>query len=115
MEDKDIREKVCARIQGLRSALGVTQAIFAEKVGLSEEYIRKLELRKNTPSVESLFKIAKGLNLSIHDLLDFDQLKTERNEAMDTILIMLQTRKPEDIKLLHEVGLKIFEGLDKQK
>ena len=112
---EDIREKICARIQGLRSALGVTQSVFAEKVGLSEEYIRKLELRKNTPSVESLFKIAKGLNLSIHDLLDFDQAKIERNESLDSIIILLQTRNPEDIKLLHEVGLKIFEGLDKQR
>ncbi|MBI5788792.1 MAG: helix-turn-helix transcriptional regulator [Candidatus Schekmanbacteria bacterium] len=111
----DLREKICAKIFGLRKALNLTQSGFAEKVGLSEEYIRKMELRKSTPSLESLFKIADALNLSIYDLIDFDQPKPERDEALNSVITLLQTRSPEDIKLLHEVGLKIFEGLDRHE
>jgi transcriptional regulator with XRE-family HTH domain len=112
---KDLREKICGRIRGLRKALDLTQSAFAERVGLSEEYIRKIELRKSLPSLESIVKIANGLNLSVNELLDFEQARAERNEVLDSIITLLQTRASEDIKLLHEVGLKIFEGLDRQK
>jgi len=111
----DLREKVCGRIHGLRKALDITQSAFAEKVGLSEEHIRKIERRKSMPSLESIVKIANGLNMSVNELLDFNQDKTDRDAALDSIITLLQTRNSEEIKLLHEVGLKIFEGLDGQK
>ena len=113
---EDLREHICTKIRGLRKALQLTQSQFAEKVGLSEEHIRKIERRKSTPSLEALFKIANGLNLSINELLDFDeQHGAGKNKALNSMLTLLQTRSQEEIKLLHEVGVKIFGELDRQK
>ena len=112
---KNLREHICTKIKGLRKALKLTQFKFAEKVGLSEEHIRKIEQCRTTPSLEAITKIAGRLNLSLHDLLDFDKHKKNRDAALDSINTLLETRKPEDIKLLHEVGVKIFEGLDRLK
>ena len=113
---EDLREQICAKVRGLREALQISQSLFAEKVSLSEEHIRKIEHCKSTPSLEALFKIADGLNLSIHELLDFDeQPSADKNKALNSMNTLLQTRSQEDIKLLHEVGVKIFNELDRQK
>gem|GEM_PF-1484652 len=61
---------ICKRIKKRRAELDMTQEDLAEKVGVSRVYIGYVEQGRNTPSLEILEKIAKGLKTKLSDLLE---------------------------------------------
>ena len=52
-----------------RENLGLTQNEVAERAGLDRNYIGMVERGERNPSYLSLIKIAKGLNLTVHQLI----------------------------------------------
>lgn len=60
---------ICKRIKKYRSDRGLTQEDLAEKVGVSRVYIGYVEQGRNTPSLETLEKIAKALKIKITEIL----------------------------------------------
>lgn len=56
-----------------RKLVGLTQEALAFKVGKHQTYIGKLETGKANPSLELLFCITRALNITLHDLFDFDK------------------------------------------
>ena len=52
-----------------RENLGLTQNEVAEKAGLDRNYIGMVERGERNPSYLSLIKIAKGLNLTVYQLI----------------------------------------------
>ncbi|MEG0823814.1 MAG: helix-turn-helix transcriptional regulator [Erysipelotrichaceae bacterium] len=68
------REELLIRVGDLikskRILLGLTRAQAAKRSNLNEVYYRDVERGNRNLSLLSLEKIAKGLNLSVRDLLD---------------------------------------------
>ncbi len=62
--------KVGKRILFYRKNLGVSQEKFAEMVGLNRTYIGKLELGIQIPTIATIEKITKSLNISFCDFFD---------------------------------------------
>lgn len=56
-------------IRDKREALGLTQIEVAEKAGLDRNYIGMVERGERNPSYLSLIKIAKGLNMTVDQLI----------------------------------------------
>ncbi len=56
-------------IREKREALGLTQIEVAEKAGLDRNYIGMVERGERNPSYLSLIKIAKGLNMTVDELI----------------------------------------------
>lgn len=56
-------------IREKREALGLTQIEVAEKAGLDRNYIGMVERGERNPSYLSLIKIAKGLNMTVDQLI----------------------------------------------
>lgn len=56
-------------IREKREALGLTQIEVAEKAGVDRNYIGMVERGERNPSYLSLIKIAKGLNLTVDQLI----------------------------------------------
>ena len=52
-----------------RENLGLTQNEVAERAGLDRNYIVMVERGERNPSYLSLIKIAKGLNLTVYQLI----------------------------------------------
>ena len=52
-----------------RENLGLTQNEVAERAGLDRNYIGMVERGERNPSYLSLIKIAKGLNLTVYQLI----------------------------------------------
>ena len=52
-----------------RNSAGFSQEKLAEKAGLSTVFISRIERGKESPSVDSLVKIARALKIKVRDLV----------------------------------------------
>ena len=65
----DITDNLGLRLKDKRKGLGLTQAELARQSGLEQALISKMEQGKHQPRFTTLSKVAKGLNLSVTELL----------------------------------------------
>ena len=75
---------LCNNIKSLRLSKNMTQAKFAEKIGLSVEAIRNIEHQKYTPSATTIDAICNKFNLSPVDLL-VPTMSEEQNSIINAI------------------------------
>ena len=68
----DMRQLVGRNFARLRAASGLTQEQLAERCGLSQQYLSKLEGGKRNPTVVTLYEIAQGLGVSHVELVRED-------------------------------------------
>lgn len=68
----DLYDRISKNIKKYRKEANITQAILAEKIGVSHEFIRRIESEKGkkTFSVETIYKISLALNISIDKLFE---------------------------------------------
>lgn len=71
-----------------RRKKGMTQKELAEKTGLSRSFISQIENNSNTPSNDSLFKIAQVLGISVELLKDNEKnyVKDEDSELVNLLI-----------------------------
>lgn len=98
-------EKLGLRIKDLRELSNLTQAQLGEKADISRNYISSIENGRYSPSIESLKKIAKSLDVTLLQLLD------NRVETMENRVGVEYERLTELFKDIPENQLKIAEGL----
>ena len=104
--------EISKKIRELRKALKLTQGQFAELVHLSEDSVGKIERGVGgIPTIETLKKIADALKIPIEDLIypAKKQAPHKQSKELAELTAYLQTRPPADIKLIHELALRIFE------
>lgn len=63
------QEQIGKNIKLARKQAGLTQAEVSEKVGIHINYFARVERGEKRPSIETLLKIAKILNVKSSDLL----------------------------------------------
>lgn len=70
--DVDIYSIIAINIKKYRILNGMTQATLAEKIGVSHEFIRRIESKKGqkTFSIETIYKISLVLNITMNDLFN---------------------------------------------
>lgn len=70
----DLYEAIAINIKKYRKEANITQAELSERVGVSHEFIRRIESKKGakTFSVDTLYKISLALGIDIKELFDFD-------------------------------------------
>ena len=61
----NIYEQIAQNIKKYRKQVGITQAVLAEKVGVSHEFIRRIESKKGVKSfsVDTIWKIYVALDI----------------------------------------------------
>jgi len=57
-------------VRHLREAIGLSQEKLAEKSGLHRTYIGSIERTEKVPSLLTILKIAKALNVHVSQLID---------------------------------------------
>jgi transcriptional regulator with XRE-family HTH domain len=62
-------EKIAMRIKKLRAKRQLTQATLAKRAGISHGYLARLETGRQDPTITTLAKIAKGLKVSLIELV----------------------------------------------
>jgi len=89
------------KIKEQRKRMGLSQAELAEKVGLHEKQIYRLESGKNSPSFHTVLKIIHELDMDVR-ILDINNLKNF-NPLKDEILSLLETSNDSDLVLYRNV------------
>lgn len=74
LSEEALRQQLGAAIRERRKALGLTLAEMARRTNVSLGYLSQIELGKNSASVETLYRIALGLQMRVGDL--FHSLQT---------------------------------------
>ena len=70
----NIYEQIARNIKKYRHEAGITQAVLAERVGVSHEFTRRIESKKGvkTFSVDTIWKISLALNIEVGKLFEID-------------------------------------------
>ncbi len=68
-----ISKNFAKRIKSLRKKYCFSQESFAEKCGVDSSYIGRLERMERSPSLDTLARIADGLGVKVHDLINFEK------------------------------------------
>lgn len=79
MYEVNIYEQVAKNIKKYRQEAGSTQAELAEAIGVSHEFVRRIESKKGkkTFSFQTIWNISKVLNVSLDKLaeINLDEFK----------------------------------------
>ena len=70
MSPQTERIDIAANVRRLRKSQGLTQMRLAERSGLCQSWISRLERRAENPSIATLQRLASGLQVDVRDLLD---------------------------------------------
>lgn len=70
----NIYDQIARNIKKYRTEAKLTQAVLAEKVGVSHEFIRRIESKKGakTFSVDTIWKISLALDIDPGKLFEID-------------------------------------------
>ena len=80
-------EDISKRLRELRKSMGLTQSQFAELVNLSEDSIGKIERGISAPTVDTLTKIAEGLNMPLSELLgEISKREKKQNQVLECFI-----------------------------
>lgn len=70
----NIYEQIARNIKKYRKEVGITQAVLAERVGVSHEFIRRIESKKGakTFSVDTIWKVSLALGIEPGKLFEIN-------------------------------------------
>ncbi|MCI6663417.1 MAG: helix-turn-helix transcriptional regulator [Treponema sp.] len=64
----NIKETFGQRVRELRNQLGISQEKFALKIDMDRTYFASVESGKRNISIENIYKISNGLEVSLEEL-----------------------------------------------
>jgi transcriptional regulator with XRE-family HTH domain len=79
----DLRVLLGLRIEELRTSLSLNRAELARRVDIEERQIINYERYGAWPKPETLVKLAKGLEVEIHDVLDFSETRRRPQASLE--------------------------------
>lgn len=71
--EKEILKLFAQRLKALRKSENLSQEELALKCSIDRTYIGRIERMERNPSLEILYKIAKGFNITLSQLLDLKE------------------------------------------
>lgn len=71
MESNDYRTVLGEHICELRTSQGISQRRFALMIGTNQTYLWRIEKGTTNVGIDLLYRIAKGLDVRVKDLIDF--------------------------------------------
>ena len=84
--------KIGEFIASCRKDQGMTQAVLAEKLGISDRAVSKWETGKSLPDAGIMLKLCELLNINVNELLSGEKIMTEayNKKAEENLLAMRQ-------------------------
>ncbi len=113
MNEKEIQIYVGKRIREERKNKKMTQKELGDKIGLKHNTISSYEKGTNAPEQNSIFKIARALDVKVDDLFP---AKEESNGMLDEALQMAKgDLKLKDVEFLNQLIKKTLSFDDEEE
>lgn len=77
--DEEGLQSLAKRLKEVRSEKKMSQEDLADKSDITLSQIARIETAKINPTVSTIFKIARGLEVSPKELFDFELVATKKN------------------------------------
>jgi len=100
------------RIKKARKRSILTIEALAEKIGVSERYLYRIENEGKTPSFEVLYKLIRCLNISADSI--FYPEKPAKESEIEDIVRMLYNCNERDLEII-KATVKAMNGYPKRK
>ncbi len=97
------------RIKNLRRAQKLSQEKLAEKSGLHTTYVGQIERGEKSPTVDSVYKISLGLEVSMDELFKNMANETQNSVYADKIYDLALSISVEKQKELYNIIEKILQ------
>ena len=101
---KNINKKIGKRIAELRRDAGITQAQLAEKIGMSSEFISRLERGVNSPSIDTVNKMSDVLKVTIRDILTIPESDDDWEIEIEALIVLLKNKKGKSIRKVFKLA-----------
>lgn len=92
--------KVGTRIRTLRKERGYTQEQLAFEANMHPAQIGHIERGVQSPTIDTLEKIIKALNVSINEFFNFDNVSLNNENALNLFLNTLSQEELNDISTI---------------
>lgn len=102
-----LRDRFGAHVHKLRRARRLTQELLAERSDLSVDAVRRIERGRLSPTLDTLRKLANGLDVSLFTL--FQTLEGDRSDRVSEICDFLNRRNGDEVRLAWKVIFAMFE------
>lgn len=79
MSNKNFNELICQRIHFLRKERGLKLEQLAYQSGISKGGLSEIERNLKEPRAFTILKICAGLNISMKDFFNFEELENFKN------------------------------------
>jgi transcriptional regulator with XRE-family HTH domain len=96
-----LRRKFGASIREIRRDSGLTQEALAKRCALSVDAIRKIEWGSVSPSLDTLWKLSRGLNITLRTL--FETFESERRDDLTEIYDLIAKCDKKERRLVREL------------
>jgi transcriptional regulator with XRE-family HTH domain len=106
------------RVREVRKAKGLSQSALAERASLSLNFIGLVERGVTSPSLATLFRIARSLGVSVADLFltaEAIQRSSRNQELLQRLILLLRRRRSADVQLVLDFTSRILEHIDGRK
>lgn len=85
------------RLKELRELKGISVNKLSNLAGLSQSFVREIELSKKNPTVDSLAYLCEALGISLHDFFDETLVGSIRNDSVLRAVYRLKTHQKEEL------------------
>lgn len=84
----DIKILLGKRIREYRKKHDLTQFQLAEKLGIDDKHLSRIELGKNMPQANTILKLAEVFEIEVKDLFEFSYFKPVPEIKEELVLII---------------------------
>lgn len=104
----DVKRLIGERIRQLRKEKNLSQEKLGYESDLHCTHIGSIERGQKNWSIDTLIKVAKGLNVGVVDLFNFPMPPVEAKRLKKSLIEDINSSSPETIKILSDLlnGLK---------
>ena len=102
-----IKELLGKRIKELREKRGYTQQQLAEKAGIDQRNLSKIECGITFPS-KSLGELARCLQVSLPQMFEFEHLKINDVEKKALLKRIIDELDHEELKMAYKILMSIY-------
>lgn len=104
----NMKKNIGNRVKSLRSTRKMTQALLAEKIGVSTEAVSNIERGINYPSFDTLVRIAVALDCTLADIVDIAGKGSQKRMKAEADLVGIIKSLPDDRM---ETAVKLLSAL----